>query len=189
MLLACRSTAEAPLGSAAQILQSLIQTMQPAKHCFPCRGAHTCSLISVTSHLTWWRATSRSDLQLSRVVFKLLADGIMSSLKLCITTCLQAFKGIWRMQQGLHGTGCTTLLYSVFVRPQVSQLLQSAGACTARGCLAVMLVLMVTSSCMQIWLPVRLIQSRIEGEIRANLSAVRQHSELVQRQQTKAPTW
>ena len=94
------------------------------------------------------------------------------------------------MQQGLHGTSCTTLSYSVFVRPQVSQLQQSGGACAAARCLIVCPhgMLVMTSPCMQIWLPVRLIQNRIEGEIRANLSAVRQHSELVQRQQSKAPT-
>ena len=92
------------------------------------------------------------------------------------------------MQQSLHSTSCTTLSYSVFVRPQVSQLLQSGGACTATGCLILNLALVVmTLFCMQIWLPVRLIQSRIEGEIRNNLSAVRQHSELVQRQQNKTP--
>ena len=29
----------------------------------------------------------------------------------------------------------------------------------------------------QIWLPVRLVQSRIESEIKANLAAVRRHAE------------
>lgn len=30
---------------------------------------------------------------------------------------------------------------------------------------------------MQIWLPIRLVQGRIENEIKANLSAVRRHAE------------
>ena len=35
----------------------------------------------------------------------------------------------------------------------------------------------VNGDVMQIWLPIRLVQGRIENEIKANLSAVRQHAE------------
>ena len=39
---------------------------------------------------------------------------------------------------------------------------------------------------MQIWLPIRLVQGRIENEIKANLSAVRQHAERLYARQGSA---
>jgi hypothetical protein len=62
--------------------------------------------------------------------------------------CMQAFKGIWRLQCGLGGAETTLLQYAVFVRPMP-------------------------------WLPVALIQGRIEKEIKANLEAVRSYAEVV----------
>lgn len=58
----------------------------------------------------------------------------------------QAFRGIWRMQEGSQGNNSCRLSYALFVRPQI-------------------------------WLPIRLIQNRVENEIKNNLSAVRRHSE------------
>ena len=60
----------------------------------------------------------------------------------------QAFKGVWRMQKR-----------------------QSAGA----GSVAQLAYALYVRP--QGWLPVRLIQSRIEGEVIANLRAVQQHAE------------
>ena len=57
---------------------------------------------------------------------------------------MQAFKGIWRMQECSEDV--TKLTYSLHVQPQR-------------------------------WLPVRLIQSRIEGETAVNLNAVRIYTE------------
>lgn len=61
----------------------------------------------------------------------------------------QAFRGIWRMQQGTQGANSCRLSYALFVRPQI-------------------------------WLPIRLIQNRVENEIKNNLAAVRKHSEALQ---------
>ncbi|DBA89699.1 TPA: hypothetical protein ACH3X2_004589 [Trebouxia sp. C0005] len=63
----------------------------------------------------------------------------------------QAFRGIWRMQQGSQGPNSCRLSYALFVRPQV-------------------------------WLPIRLIQNRVENEIKNNLTAVQRHSEALYRQ-------
>ena len=63
----------------------------------------------------------------------------------------QAFRGVWRMQQGSDGTHSTLLCYSLYVQPQS-------------------------------WLPVRLIQSRIQNEVVSNLQAVRTHSEKLHQQ-------
>ena len=65
---------------------------------------------------------------------------------------LQAFKGVWRMQQRQSdgSSSAARLAYALYVRPQA-------------------------------WLPVRLIQSRIEGEVVANLRAVQQHAERLHR--------
>jgi hypothetical protein len=57
---------------------------------------------------------------------------------------MQAFRGIWRMQQTSPTT--TRLSYALHVQPQA-------------------------------WMPVRMVQGRIVGEVKVNLTAVRQHSE------------
>jgi len=62
---------------------------------------------------------------------------------------VQAFKGVWRMQQRQvsgEAPAAARLAYALYVRPQA-------------------------------WLPVRLIQSRIESEVAANLQAVQQYAE------------
>ncbi|KAK9822828.1 hypothetical protein WJX81_006251 [Elliptochloris bilobata] len=67
----------------------------------------------------------------------------------------QAFRGVWRIQEGAGGSSTARLSYALFVRPQI-------------------------------WLPVRLIQGRVEGEVRTNLAAVREHSERVWTSQRSA---
>ena len=71
---------------------------------------------------------------------------------------VQAFKGVWRMQQrqvsGGEAPAAARLAYALYVRPQA-------------------------------WLPVRLIQSRIESEVVANLQAVQQYAERMHQDSTQ----
>ena len=123
----------------------------------------------------------------------IITTGLLLYDRLQLTACMQAFRGIWRMHQGNQGPDSCQLSYSLFVRPQVGArahmfMRTCTDVCHLHRLLAdVSAIILVFAALytavpharfdLQIWLPVRLIQSRIEGEVKNNLAAVRNHSE------------